>query len=225
MEQNGKSMKEPNQQEIQNNFKKKYLASIKNNQGFKEINKESISFIENTINSRPAEAVIACEKGCSYCCSIRVEAFAHEIVGIYEYLNSSLNHQDLLLFKNKISSASQKNHHLSENQRIITNITCPLLDDDNHCTVHNIRPITCAAYHSMDVKRCIDMFENPTLTPPTTYYAVINSARDYFYSNYQSVLNSLNHDDSVYELTVTLDQLFKNPKFIKRWRKGKKLIP
>ncbi len=201
-----------------------YKRSMKTLSGFEKINHDHLKLVEEVISDRPPENEIACKLECSYCCNLRVTAFPHEIVGIYFYLNKHLSANQLSIVKEDISNKSKKVKGLGELDHYKTNIRCPLLSQNNTCSVYSSRPISCSTYHSKNVSSCKSMFENPDSSEGTDQYAVIHQMRQFTHDVCTNVLDHIKHDKNQYELISSLDELFKNPSIIQRWKKGKPFL-
>ena len=205
-------------------FHKKYVGS-----------KKSIPSIESTSSHliKPIELIIseveevACQKGCSHCCNLRVVAFPHEIVAIYFHLNRTLNKIQLDKLKSKIEARFKVIEDLSEHEHFTINVECPLLEFDQ-CSVYNVRPISCAGYHSASEDACRNSNENPEIV--TTEYGgipmveIIELEKSIQNTVATQVIHLEGDDDEKYELIRALHLLFENPKQIQKWKKGRKLF-
>jgi Fe-S-cluster containining protein len=113
--------------------------------------------------------VISCYKGCSYCCSVYIEATLRECMAIVYYL--SQNEKLLLSFQKKYPDWHRKTEQLGDrcikalrqarkqNQSKtayrdlvdvllfykLQNIACPFLDKGS-CSIYPARPFTCASH-------------------------------------------------------------------------------
>ncbi|MBX3220560.1 MAG: YkgJ family cysteine cluster protein [Labilithrix sp.] len=99
---------------------------------------------------------LACSAGCSYCCySSTVHASAPEILRIASWLKENRSPEDLAALKERASAAAKDIAPLDLTGRARAKIPCPLLDvGTGRCTVYDVRPISCRAYHSGSVDAC-----------------------------------------------------------------------
>jgi Fe-S-cluster containining protein len=95
-----------------------------------------------------------CEKGCSYCCTLRVEALAPEVFYIAKKLKSNLSSEQLLELTDKLKIFSDKAKGLSQ---IEHEIPCPMLAEGK-CTIYEYRPAMCRKFNSLDAEVCKDPF-------------------------------------------------------------------
>ncbi|MGK0270368.1 MAG: Fe-S-cluster containining protein [Cocleimonas sp.] len=206
-------------------FTLKYLSAKKNITTIHKLNSTLNEPIEEEIKNAGGSD---CKSGCSHCCIIRVEAFPHEIISLYLFLNKSLDKTQLEATKKRINEQYIKIKDISIDEHFRTNIQCPLLVD-NRCSAYEARPLACAGYHSMSVERCIKSFNNPTVVSSDSDIGIpmIRSVQEE-----QTVQNTVatfvienaGDDKNKYELISGLYHVFKNPNWIQKWKKGKKFI-
>jgi uncharacterized protein len=93
----------------------------------------------------------ACKKGCTYCCSARVEALPAEIFLLASKLKAwpQARLEDLItqLREHAEKAAGRKS------EEFILTITCPLLKD-GACSVYEHRPMVCRRCNSYEVEAC-----------------------------------------------------------------------
>jgi len=198
--------------------------------------KRNITSIEalNPILKKPVEEEIKksegsdCKSGCSHCCVIRVEAFPHEIISMYFYLNKNLDSPKLEATKKRINDQYKKIKHISKDEHFRTNIQCPLLVD-KCCSVYEARPLVCAGYHSTSVDQCIKSYNNPAVVSSDDDAGIpmIFSVREQ--QSIQdavatSAIENIGDDKNKYEIIKGLHHVFENPSCIQKWRKGQKFI-
>ena len=109
---------------------------------------------------------IDCRPRCTFCCHLRVSAYPHEVIGIFRYLHKKLTQKELNDTKQRVSAQFNQIRDLSPEQRRTMNVTCPLLVDDL-CSVHPVRPLSCAGHHSTDAAICRNAFMHPEVTEIT----------------------------------------------------------
>lgn len=103
---------------------------------------------------------IACRKGCSYCCTMRVTVHPIEAITIFRKLIYKLTIEEKEVLLDSLRKYERDRSGLIPNEIILLGQTCPFLQ--NHlCSIYEFRPITCIDYHSFDLQACIDDAENP----------------------------------------------------------------
>ena len=85
-----------------------------------------------------------CRSNCAWCCYEPLQVHILDAIGVAAGLSAPL---DYVLDTRKSA----------ELKRIFN--PCPFLGKDQNCTVYEIRPLVCRAYHSVDVARCRQVVE------------------------------------------------------------------
>src|SRR3954471_2231649 len=106
---------------------------------------------EQTIERTGAR--LDCCAGCSICCSLRIEVYAHEVFLIADHILATFSDEELFALKERLAAHSAKVLPLTPVEHATSNIVCPLLRS-GLCSVYEVRPQTCRRHHSLDVKAC-----------------------------------------------------------------------
>lgn len=107
-----------------------------------------------------SHSTLGCRRGCAHCCYLRVEAYDFEIDAITYYIKTKLNEQTRNTINTAIGVQYESIRKMTIEQHFHTNIKCPLLVN-NTCSVYAVRPISCAAYHSLSENACQRSNEDP----------------------------------------------------------------
>lgn len=103
---------------------------------------------------------IACEAGCASCCHLRVIVSIPEVIAIYSALKSSLSVDLLAGIGRELSRLTGDGQTGDNSWWLSTSNSCALLHKgDGICSIYELRPFVCRAYHSLDVKACKAGFE------------------------------------------------------------------
>ena len=101
--------------------------------------------------------------GCTYCCYQGVSATVPEVLLLADYLRHNHTAVELQAIKQRcrdfISSTDGK-------PRDEIKHACPFLEGDQNgvggiCSVYEVRPLACRGYHSLDVRPCKRLFDDP----------------------------------------------------------------
>lgn len=141
--------------------KKKYKNSLRSNRNIVfSVNSVSrlyseLEMIVATIKSNP-ENSFDCTKGCTYCCSLRVEVLPPEVFYIAKQLTDY--HKDQL---DTIISRLKEQAQYAENKNKETyDYRCSFLEN-NSCSIYKHRPFMCRKLLSYDVEKCKEEKREP----------------------------------------------------------------
>jgi Fe-S-cluster containining protein len=169
------------------------------------------------------KVALACARGCSYCCNLRVQVQPYEAFRLAAWLRRHFDAARLERVISRLRANVGKTRALGEEARKRTNIPCALLGDDGACTAYEARPAQCRRYHSTSVEPCKAFHDDPSrddiesgMHPAVAHNAdvIITQAR---HAAREAGLN----DDSV-DMNIALLEALENPKAWRRWKDGKK---
>jgi Fe-S-cluster containining protein len=109
--------------------------------------------LSDDITVRMGTEVLACNKGCSWCCSLEVGVTAPEVFAITDYLRDTLSPEELQGLRARLTELSPRAREASPTARHRLRIRCPLLVD-NRCSVYPVRPVACRGWNSTDARAC-----------------------------------------------------------------------
>lgn len=95
---------------------------------------------------------VVCKKGCSLCCSLNVDIMDYE----KDSLRKAIDGLDEMVRQNVYFRAGAKNkitRELDDEKRSRRRKVCPLLQD-HECLIYEDRPLSCKAFHSVDLEIC-----------------------------------------------------------------------
>jgi Fe-S-cluster containining protein len=114
----------------------------------------------------PASAP-ACSAGCSHCCHVHVEATRAEVLAIADRLREKGEG-----FVERLAAQVEIVAALDHEERWRARIACALLGDDGRCTVYEVRPLRCRAFHSCSADVCREAFAGGEEPSPETNLAL-----------------------------------------------------
>jgi Fe-S-cluster containining protein len=101
---------------------------------------------------------VACERGCHYCCHLRVEIRPHEAFVLAEHIAGRFSNADRAATITRIEANLQRIAPLSAAAHVRAGIPCALLDEQGTCSVYDARPAACRKYYSVSVSTCRNAF-------------------------------------------------------------------
>lgn len=163
--------------------------------------------------------LIACQKGCNYCCHQEVHATIPEILLIAGTLHERCSPEELKAVKERCR------HYIagSKGLTILQNLQpCPLLVD-GLCSIYENRPLTCRGYFSESVEPCRRGLEHPEDTTNFVKawglditYAVIEGVKE--------AIQSHRLDGRRFRLLHALLIILEQPGVIDRFLRGEKVF-
>lgn len=168
------------------------------------------------------EVYLACARGCSYCCHLRVEIRPHDAFVLAEHIRTRFSAEQRAAALARIDHNLQRITALTPEQHVRAGIPCALLED-GACSVYEGRPATCRKYYSVSVDTCRNAFNN-TAAPLTGEIEdeAVRLAGNAVALGYAKGLEDSGHDAALYELHFALHAALTNPKAEKRYRQGKR---
>ena len=169
-----------------------------------------------------AKVAIECERGCSYCCHLRVEIRPHEAFVLAQHIQSKFSPAQRVRAMARIEENLLRIAPLTPAQHIRAGIPCALLED-GVCSVYEGRPATCRKYYSVSVETCRNAF-NDTAAPLTGPIEdeQVRLAGNAVALGYAKGLEDAGYDSTLYELHDVLHRALSSPKTEKRYRDRKR---
>ena len=165
---------------------------------------------------------LACHEGCSICCYLRVDAKAHEILAIANFIASKFSPDVRTSTLDRLNSHAQLVHGLSYTEHMATNIVCPLLVD-GRCSIYSMRPFGCRRHQSQRIDVCQHSFDYPKdLEYPSARHVPLFRMTLEVENSLQAIYSSADYDETGYELGTALLEALTNPKAWRRWKDHKK---
>lgn len=108
--------------------------------------------------ARSRAFVPACSAGCSYCCHVHVDATLPELLVIAEHLARSWSPEAVGALKERLAQRARDVGRMSDEARWAAKIPCALLGEGGRCSIYEVRPLRCRAFHSCAVEPCREAF-------------------------------------------------------------------
>jgi hypothetical protein len=164
---------------------------------------------------------LACRAGCSLCCSLRVDVFAHEVFLLAHHIWTHLSAEEVAALGARLKARGDKVRALTPFEHAQTNIPCAMLLPNGFCGVYEARPHSCRRHHSQDLATCQYTYDHSTdLDSPAAH------DRALFRALTEAMLQGVNEyarlgfDYTIYELGTALEEALTDPTCWARWRHG-----
>jgi Fe-S-cluster containining protein len=165
---------------------------------------------------------LACERGCSYCCHLRVEIRPHDAFVLAHHIQTGFGAEQRARAMARIEENLRRIAPLTPEEHIRANIPCAFLEE-GVCTVYEARPATCRKYYSVSVATCRNSFNDPAA--PLTgeiEHEQVRLAGNAVALGYAKGLEDAGYDATLYELHHAVHNALTNPKAERRYRDGKR---
>ena len=162
---------------------------------------------------------LACREGCSLCCWLRVDVFAHEVFLIAHYIRARFSAAELAELMSRLAIHSAKVLALTPYEHATQNIECPLLRN-GRCTIYEVRPQACRRHHSQDFAACQFTYDHPTdLDFPGAHDRGLFQTLSEAMQQGIDVYAQLGFDDTVYEFGTALAEALAEPLRSQHWQR------
>jgi Fe-S-cluster containining protein len=161
---------------------------------------------------------LSCQRGCAYCCHLRVEIRPHDAFVLAHHIQTKFNTDQRARAIARIEANLQRIAALTAEQHIRAGIPCALLDE-GVCSVYDGRPVTCRKYYSLSLETCRNAF-NDTSAPLTgdIEHEQVRLAGNAVALGHAKGLEDAGYDAKLYALHCALTK----PKAEKRYRDRKR---
>ena len=164
---------------------------------------------------------LACKRGCSYCCHLRVEIRPHDAFVLAQHVQTKFNAEQRARAVVRIEDNLERIAALTPEQHIRAGIPCALLEE-GVCSVYEARPATCRKYYSVSVETCRNAF-NDTSAPLTGEIEdeQVRLAGNAVALGYAKGLEDAGYDATLYELHYALHSALTHPEAETLYSDGK----
>lgn len=167
----------------------------------------------------------ACKAGCAFCCHYKVEARAHEMLLIRDYMGKTFTAEKIqtVLAEAKANAAIIRS--ITSEQHLTTNLKCALLQD-NQCSIYPVRPFRCRNFHSTDANACEQSHNDPhNMEIATGMIEDVAMYADAHTQGFEAAAEHTGRDARIYDFNTALIEVFTEPNALKRYKTGKKTFP
>jgi Fe-S-cluster containining protein len=161
----------------------------------------------------------ACSAGCSYCCHVHVDATVPEILAIVEHVSRAFPPEALEALREQLAERARRAGPMSDEARWAAKIPCALLGEGGRCSIYEVRPLRCRAFHSCAVEPCREAFEGRGDAEPVCARS-LERAHDAVEQGYDLALVEAGLSAEGHRLEAALLIALDDPTAGERWRHG-----
>ncbi len=181
----------------------------------------ALSTNTNAVLNSPAGAdlkkEIACRKGCTFCCYQNVGVTIIEAIAISSGIMLLKPH-----LAARVASQADQVKGMTDGERAKKRMPCVFLAD-GLCSIHDIRPLACRAYFSLNLKDCEEVFEKG-LSPGAEGNITTFSFPAIFRGAVLAATNAASAERGLQagsvELTAAVARVLADPGIVDRWFAG-----
>lgn len=164
----------------------------------------------------------ACKAGCAFCCYYKVEARAHEILLIKEYISKHFSPERITAVLKEAEANATIIRSLTPEQHLTTNLKCALLEN-NQCSIYPVRPFRCRNFHSTNAQACETSFNDPVnMEVATGMIEAVAILADAHTQGFEAATEQTGRDNRIYDFNTALVEVFADDQILKRYQRGKK---
>ena len=189
---------------------------------FHDAFRESCDVFDQTNSRLVAEGrtALACHEGCSLCCTLRVDVFAHEVLLIAQHIRARFSAGMLSELRARLASHAERVLPLTPFEHATQNVVCPLLRD-HRCSIYEVRPLSCRRHHSTDYAACQFTYDHPAdLDFPGAHDIELFRTLTSALRKTGEVYAEAGFDVTIYELGTALAEAQDSPESWDYWRDG-----
>ena len=165
---------------------------------------------------------VACSRGCSYCCNLRVQVQPYEAFTLAAWLRRHFDAPRLARVVERLRANVARTREIGEEARKRVNLPCALLGQDGACTAYEARPAQCRRYHSTDLDPCKAFHASHDDAIEAAMHPAVSHNADVIITQARHAVRAAGLDDASVDMNVALLEALENPTSWRRWRDGKK---
>jgi hypothetical protein len=165
---------------------------------------------------------VACARGCSFCCNLRVEVQPYEAFRLAAWLRKHFDAARLAGVVERLKGNVARSRAAGPEGRKRENIPCALLGDDGACTAYEARPAQCRRYHSTSLDPCKAFHATHDESIESAMHEAVAHNADVIITQGRHAVRAMELDDASVDMNFALLEALENPKAWRRWRDGKK---
>lgn len=163
----------------------------------------------------------ACQRGCWYCCYLKVGVRPEEAFAIVEFIRNHFAAPLAREVRATVAANARIMRQASRADQLTATLKCAFLRD-GACSIYEVRPARCRAFHAVDLRGCQESYEHPQDDSVlTSFVPAMFTASEAQRAGYDAALRTGGFDGTTYEMNTALDECLTDPRPLQRFERGK----
>ncbi|MBW1940983.1 MAG: YkgJ family cysteine cluster protein [Deltaproteobacteria bacterium] len=176
-------------------------------------------------SKEPKYAQIACRTGCHFCCFAQVSLTPPEALLIGNYVETFYTETEKRDLMKQVEKNLKLTHGKSLEQRVKVWYDTPCIFLKNKkCTVYEVRPFICRAWHSLSVDQCKKAFNDRNPSAEIDSYPHRNYILGSIRAGLQQGCMDMGCQADTLEIAKAVKLFFNHQDPVKTWIKGEKVF-
>ena len=187
-----------------------------------ELVSAALTHLEGTVDGfrQLSGAGVDCQKGCSFCCWLRIDVQAHEVFLILQHIESAWSTEELAALRADARITREALTGLDFTGREAMQRPCLLLRD-GLCSVYDVRPAACRRYLSGSVAACESLWKGDPTDREIQHPLLAETGR-YAATAVHNTFVEKGYDGYSYDLPLALAEGLEDPECEAHWLKKEK---
>jgi len=169
-------------------------------------------------------ARVACRAGCDSCCSVPVDASAHEVFFAADHIQTHFSPAALTAVIARLIRHRHRVASYVEGERPRSRKPCALLKA-GACTIYAARPATCRSHHTSDATWCVANKADASVNVTKVYLPVLRARMSAVMFGVDDAMETAGYDERCYDFGSALHEALTNSLCLVRWLRRQRAFP
>lgn len=163
----------------------------------------------------------ACQRGCWFCCYLKIGVRPQEAFAIVEHVRDHFAAPEAREIRAAVAANARIMRQASRADQLTATLKCAFLRD-GACSIYEVRPARCRAFHAVNVRGCQDSYEHPDdLSILTSFVPAMFTASEAQRAGFDAALRDGGFDSATYEMNTALDECLTDTRPLQRFERRK----
>lgn len=169
-------------------------------------------------------ARVACRAGCDSCCSVPVDASAHEVFFAADHIQIHFSPAALTAVIARLARHRDRVTAYDEGQRARSRKPCALLKA-GACSAYAARPGTCRSHHTSNVALCVANKADASVNVTKAYLPALDARLFAVTFGVDEAFEAAGYDERCYDFGSALHEALTNSLCLMRWLRRQPAFP